>query len=213
VGESAARDWIVDEILVANGLRSHVARELAISGPKTYLGIYGFQLCEEDAHRVLEDGEEAVKHSREQENDLEDSCASASREIISHDWWRDAAAITEQEEHEMRKRFSEVVKNMAERAKAHTLKVHHSGPVVNQGVLSRLIAFQTEEGAFSWTRKRKAVAWRMHNEPNQTPGRFLKRSDALSVMLCFFSRRRYPWWWKESLIWNVFNRAFGDCGW
>jgi hypothetical protein len=94
-----------------------------------------------------EDGEEAVKDSREEEKDLEDWCGSASSDLIAHDWWRDAAARTEQEEQEMRKRLSEVVKNMAERAKAHTLKAHHSGPVGNQGVLSTLIAFKTEEGA------------------------------------------------------------------
>jgi hypothetical protein len=51
-----ARGWIIDEILVANGLRSHVARELAISGAKTYPGMYGFQLCEEDVHGVLGGG-------------------------------------------------------------------------------------------------------------------------------------------------------------
>jgi hypothetical protein len=41
-----AKGWIVDEILVANGLRSHVTRELAIAGAKRCPGIYGFDLSE-----------------------------------------------------------------------------------------------------------------------------------------------------------------------
>jgi hypothetical protein len=200
-----ARGCIVDEILVANGLRSHVVRELAIAGATTYPGISGFDLSEEYAHGLLgcgefcmcwivrrelrdEDGEEAVKDSREEENDLEDWCAPGSSEIVSHDWWRDAAAITEQEEDEMRKSFSEIVKNMAEMGRAHTPKVHHSGSVANQGMLSRLIAFKTEERAFYWIRKMKAVAWQMHNERNQTPGTI---SEALGCsvgdVLLFFS--------------------------
>jgi hypothetical protein len=50
---SGAKSCLVEENLVANGLRSHVAREVAISGAKTDPGRYGFDLCEEDGHRLL----------------------------------------------------------------------------------------------------------------------------------------------------------------
>jgi hypothetical protein len=121
-----------------------------------------------------EDGEGSVKDSSEEEND----------------WWRDAAAITEQEEDAMRKGFAEAVNNMAEWTKAHTAKVHHSGRVANQSVLSRLIAFKTEDGGFSWTQKRKAVAWRMYNEPNQTPETICEALGCLvNDVLIFFASR------------------------
>jgi hypothetical protein len=112
----------------------------------------------------------------------------------------------------MWKRFSEIVKKMAEWAKAHTPKGHHSGSVANQGVLSRLIAFQREERAFSWTRKRKAVAFRMDNEPNQMPGTIFEALGCSVRDVLLFSRRKCLWWCKESLIWNVFKRAIGDFG-
>jgi hypothetical protein len=203
VGENAASGCIVDEILAVNELRSHVTRELAISGAKTYSGTYEIDLCQEDVHGLLEggkfwmcwmfprelldeDGEEAVKDSREEENDLGDWCSSASSEIISHDWWRDTAARTEQKEDEMRKRFSEVVKNTAEWPKAHTPKVHHSGPVENQGVLPRLIAFNTGEGRSIGRGKGKRCHGGRTTNRTRRRGRFPKRSDALSVMFCFF---------------------------
>jgi hypothetical protein len=52
-----AKGCIVDEIMVANGLKSHVAREGAISGAKTSPGRSGFDICEEDADGLLEGGE------------------------------------------------------------------------------------------------------------------------------------------------------------
>jgi hypothetical protein len=181
-----AKGCIVDDTLVANGLRSHVTREPAIAEAKKYPGISVFDLSEEDAHGPLEggeffmcwmvskelqdeDGEEAVKDSREEENGLEDWSAAASSEIVSHDWWRDAAPMTEQKEDEIRKSFSEIVNSLAEWAKAQIPTLHQSSPVTNHGVLPRLIAFKTEDRALKWIRKRKTVAWRMHNEPNRTP--------------------------------------------
>jgi hypothetical protein len=97
-----ARSWIVDEILVANGVRLHVARKVAVSGAKADPGMSGFELCEKDAHGLLEsgefyvccmvskelpdeDGEEAAKNSGEEENDPEDWCRAASREIASRE--------------------------------------------------------------------------------------------------------------------------------
>jgi hypothetical protein len=122
-----------------------------------------------------------------------------------NDWWPDAAAITEQEEDAMRKGFAEAVKNMVEWAKAHTAKVHHSGPVADQSVLSRLIAFQTEDGGFSWTRKRKAVAWRMYNQPNQTPETICEALGCSVNMFQFSSHPGCPWWCQESLTKIISN--------
>jgi hypothetical protein len=58
--QMVAMDCIVDGILVANGLRSHVVRENAISSAKTHAGRYGFDLCEEAAHGIVEGAEFGV---------------------------------------------------------------------------------------------------------------------------------------------------------
>jgi hypothetical protein len=101
---------------------------------------------------------------------------------------------------------------MAQLAKARTPKVHHSGRVANQRVLSRLIGFKTKERALYWTRKRKAVAWRMYNEPNQTPetiSEVLERS--VGDVLLFFSLQM-PLVMQKIVDRNVFKRVIGDFG-